>query len=41
MFCPNTVRYVVDFSLDVASPAKKLIATVTNNDFGLSAKSTG
>jgi CheY-like chemotaxis protein len=23
LFCPNTVRYIVDFSLSVASPAKK------------------
>ncbi len=41
MFCPNTVRYVVDFSLDVASPAKKLSATITSGDLGLSVKSTG
>ena len=41
MFCPNTVRYVIDFSIDVASPAKKLGAAITSDDLGLSAKSTG
>jgi CheY-like chemotaxis protein len=41
MFCPNTVRYVIDFSIDVASPAKEPGATSASGDLGLSAKSTG
>ncbi len=41
LFCPNTVRYVIDFSIDVASPAKKRSGSQTTEEAGLSARNAG
>ena len=41
MFCSNTVRYVIDFSIDVASPAKKRSGSQTSGEAGLSARNAG
>jgi CheY-like chemotaxis protein len=38
LFCPNTVRYIVDFSLSVASPAKKCPAGMATPQQGDAAK---
>ena len=41
LFCSNTVRYVIDFSIDVASPAKKRTGSQTTGGAGLSARNAG
>jgi CheY-like chemotaxis protein len=41
LFCSNTVRYVIDFSIDVASPAKKPSASRTTGEAGLPARNAG
>src|SRR5205814_6249100 len=32
LFCPNTVRFIVDFSLSVASPGKKVVRQAGGNN---------
>ncbi len=41
LFCSNTVRYIIDFSLSVFSPTKVKITPVTRTDIGCSGPAKG